>query len=237
MSVQDDPVRHRQLQSIVSERLRVAILDGEYQPGEWLRQKRIAEELGVSQMPVREALKELAADGLVEHIPYRGVRVIRLSPQDVADLYANRSCLEGMAAKAAAQNISSEELDELRSLCAQMQDNVAPSQISAYRNLNRQFHRGICNASRHDYLSRTLNQLWLTFPMMLLSSFPQTASQALPQRDQKDLEEHEAIIAALEKGDGEEAERLMQRHIEGACEELLAVIHAGQESPDRSAVP
>jgi DNA-binding GntR family transcriptional regulator len=209
----------------------MAILDGEYQPGEWLRQKRIAEELGVSQMPVREALKELAADGLVEHVPYRGMRVVRFSPQDVADLYANRSCLEGMAAKAAAQNISAEELGELRSLCAQMEDNMEPAQISMYRNLNRRFHRAIYNASGRDYLSRTLNQLWLTFPMMLLSSFPQTAQQALPQRDEKDLQDHKAILVALENGDGEEAERLMQQHIKGACDELLAAIHAGQGSP------
>ncbi len=227
MSLQDETVRHRQLQSIVSERLRMAILDGVYQPGEWLRQKRIAEDLGVSQMPVREALKELAADGLVEHVPYRGVRVIRFSRKDVADLYANRSCLEGMAAKAAAQNISAEELDELRSLCSQMQDCLDPAQISEYRNLNRRFHRAIFNASRRDYLSRTLNQLWLTFPMMLLSSFPQTARQALPERDERDLEEHKAIIVALENRDGKEAERLMQKHIEGACDELLVAIHAG----------
>jgi DNA-binding GntR family transcriptional regulator len=110
-----------------------------------------------------------------------------------------------------------------------MQDNMEPARISQYRHLNRQLHQGIYNASRRAYLSRTLNQLWLTFPMMLLSSFPQTAEQALPQRDDKDMEEHKAIIDALENGDGKEAERLMQQHIEGACDELLAAIHAGQE--------
>jgi DNA-binding GntR family transcriptional regulator len=231
MSLQDETVRHRQLQSIVSEHLRLAILDGDYQPGEWLRQKRIAEELGVSQMPVREALKELAADGLVEHVPYRGVRVIRFSPEDVADLYANRSCLESMAAKSAAENISAAELDELRSLCSQMKDSLHPAQISEYRHLNRRFHQAIYNACGRDYLSRTLNQLWLTFPMMLLSSFPQTARHALPERDERDLEEHKAIIVALENRDGKKAERLMQQHIEGACDELLVAIRSGQGSP------
>lgn len=231
MGLQDDTVQHKQLQHVVSERLRMAILNGEYQPGEWLRQKRIAEELGVSQMPVREAFKELAADGLVEHIPYRGVRVIRFSPQDVADLYANRSCLEGMAAKAAAHHISAKEIAELHSLWSQMQANLAPERIPVYRQLNRQFHQIIYNASQREYLMRTLNQLWLTFPMMLLSSFPQTAEQVLPGRDETDQAEHKAIIAALENHDDKEAEHLMQQHIDGACDKLLAAIHRGEGSP------
>jgi DNA-binding GntR family transcriptional regulator len=224
MSQQDHEVRHKQLQDIVSERLRMGIVNGEYRPGEWLRQKRIAEELGVSQMPVREALKELAADGLIEHVPYRGMRVVRFSVEDVADLYANRSFLEGIAAGAAAQEVSPEGLEELRSLWSQMQDAMDPAQIAEYRHLNRRFHQIVYRASRHDYLIRTLNQLWAAFPMMLLSNFPQTAARALPQRSDKDPVEHEAILAALENGDGESAERLMRQHIEGARDELLAAI-------------
>ena len=79
MSLQNGTLSHRQLRHAVYEYLRTAISDGTLKSGEWLRQKRIAEELGVSQMPVREALKELVSDGLVEHIPYRGVRVIEFS--------------------------------------------------------------------------------------------------------------------------------------------------------------
>jgi DNA-binding GntR family transcriptional regulator len=77
---------HKQLHDVVAERIRTAILEGELRPGEWLRQERLAQEYGVSQMPVREALKKLAVDGLVEHVPYRGVRVIEFSPEDVSDL-------------------------------------------------------------------------------------------------------------------------------------------------------
>ena len=77
---------HRQLRKLVADQLRAAILDGRFKPGEWLRQERVAQELGVSQMPVREALKELAAEGLIEHVPYRGVRVVTLSVEDIEDL-------------------------------------------------------------------------------------------------------------------------------------------------------
>jgi DNA-binding GntR family transcriptional regulator len=232
MTLQEDAGRHKQLRRFVSEQLRKAILNGDFGPGEWLRQKRIADEFGVSEMPVREALKELAADGLVEHIPYRGVRVIRFSAQDVADLYANRGCLEGMAARAATRKITDEELAELRNLWSQMHENMEPAQISLYRHLNRRYHELIYNASHGDYLIRTLNQLWLAFPMMLLSSFPQTAGDALPGRDAEDEKEHLAIIQALQERDGEMAEQLMKSHIERACSKLLSAIEAKDTESD-----
>jgi ABC-type antimicrobial peptide transport system permease subunit len=89
---------HKQLRSHVADRLRAAILDGELKPGDLLRQERLAQEIGVSQMPVREALKELAAEGLVEHVPYRGARVVKFSAEDIADIYAHPAFLEGRSA-------------------------------------------------------------------------------------------------------------------------------------------
>ena len=75
-SLLTDTPSHKQLRNVVAEQMRAAILNGHYKPGEWLRQERLAQDFGVSQMPVREALKELAAEGLIEHVPYRGARVI-----------------------------------------------------------------------------------------------------------------------------------------------------------------
>ena len=97
---------HKQLPQWVAERIRGEILDGRLKPGEWLRQERLAQEHGVSQMPVREALKRLASEGLVEHVPYRGVRVVEFSVADIEDLYACRAFIEGMAARFAARTIS-----------------------------------------------------------------------------------------------------------------------------------
>src|SRR5512142_89871 len=107
----DTNLSHSQLQYLVAERLRVAILEGQFKPGEWLRQERLAQELGVSQMPIREALKALAAEGLVEHVPYRGVRVVEFVEEDIEDLYAHRCFLESRAARSAAKNITRAELD------------------------------------------------------------------------------------------------------------------------------
>ncbi len=215
---------HRQLRNLVVDRLRSAILSGEIKPGEWLRQERLAQEYSVSQMPVREALKELTAEGIVEHIPYRGVRVIAFSPDDIWDLYTCRSFMEGMAARAAAANMTSAELVELKALQVQMRQHLEPEVLPDYPELNRRFHKVIFGASRRTYLIRTLNQMWAAFPSMLWGNFARTAAKPMPLRDKADIEEHEALIAALEKRDGEMAERITRHHIEEAGQHLLEAL-------------
>lgn len=224
MDIFDNPAPHQQLRSMVSKRIRKAILDGEIKPGEWLRQQRLAEELGVSQMPVREALKELAAEGFVEHIPYRGARVIEISLNDVADLYTHRAFLESRAAGEAAKRITAEDLAKLRRIHEQIALNQSPDQIKVYRHLNRQFHELIYRTSGRAYLIRTLDQIWSSFPTMLWSNFAQTAVSPLPSRDTTDLQEHAAILHALESQDTQQAAQQMQQHIELAGEELLAAL-------------
>jgi len=204
---------HKQLRNFVAEQLRTAILEGKYKPGEWLRQEKLAQELNVSQMPVREALKELAAEGLIEHLPYRGVRVIEFSSEDIADLYAHRAFLEGRAAAAAALNATRKEIAALKQLQGQMEQNLAPEHVTEYRELNRRFHQLIFTASRHEYLIRTLTQMWAAFPTMLIGNYAATADNPLPERDNPDRDEHHAIIDALEQGDSARAETAMKEHI------------------------
>ena len=218
------PPSHRQLQQWVAERLRAGILTGRLRPGEWLRQARLAQEFGVSQMPVREALKRLAAEGLVEHVPYRGVRVVEFSPEDVEDLYVCRAFIESLAARFAAVCITDKEVGELAGLQRRMAACRTPEDLVEYRELNRQFHSAIFAASRRSYLVRTLAQLWAAFPTMLWSNVPRVATDSLPSRDQPDIEEHTAIVAALRARDGDAAERAVRHHIETAGRELLAAV-------------
>ena len=146
---------------------------------------------------MREALKQLAAEGIVEHVPYRGVRVVSFSPEDVEDFYTSRVCTEGRAARFAAQQITKRELDELRELHRRMAACVTPRELAAYRDLNRRFHLAIIRASRRPYLVRSLSQLWTAFPTMLWGIIPGVASESVPGRDDPDTAEHEEIIAAL----------------------------------------
>ena len=224
MALESSPPTPQQLPRWIAERLRLAILEGRVKPGAWLRQEKLAQEYGVSQMPVREALKQLAAEGLVEHIPYRGVRVVIFTREDIQDLYACRAFLEGMAARWAARNVTAADLDELRTLQDRMRDCGGPSRLGEYRLLNRRFHSLVFAASRRAYLVRTLAQLWEAFPTMLWSNFPQTASGASPEREVSDLAEHDAIVAALESHDPDAAERAVRLHIEEAARQLEATL-------------
>ncbi len=220
----DGTASHRQLHKLVADNLRSAILNGKIKPGEWLRQERLAQEYQVSQMPVREALKELSAEGLVEHVPYRGVRVVEFSPEDISDLYACRSFMEGLAARAAAAAITREEMARLRELQSQMEVALQSPVQPEFTELNRRFHRLIFSASRRTYLTRTLNQLWDAFPSMLWGNFARTAGRSLPERDQADIQEHEAIIEALERRDGAAAEQRIRQHIDESGQHLLSAL-------------
>jgi len=224
LSLLTDTSSHKQLRNVVAEQMRAAILNGHYKPGEWLRQERLAHDFGVSQMPVREALKELAAEGLIEHVPYRGARVIVFSIHDILDLYSHRAFLESRAASIAAEVITSEEVSVLESLQVAMEENSAPEVVFKYRELNRKFHQSIYQASRREYLIRTLHQMWATFPTMLIANFAETAVQPLPERDAVDVAEHREIIAALKTHDAAAAEQAMKKHILITAEHLVTFI-------------
>jgi DNA-binding GntR family transcriptional regulator len=217
---------HKQLAHWVAERVRADILEGRVLPGEWLRQEKLAQQAGVSQMPVREALRQLAAEGLVEHVPYRGARVVQFAVEDVEDLYACRVFIEGMAARFAAATITDDEVRELDDLHHRMLRCRMPDELPEYRDLNRRFHSAIFTASRRSYLIRTLAQLWAAFPTMLWSNIPQVARQSVPGRDEPDAAEHEAIVRALEARDPAAAEAALRRHVEAAGEALVAALKA-----------
>ena len=214
----------------VEKSLREAILDGRFQPGEWLRQQRVAERLGVSEMPVREALKELAAEGLVEYLPYRGMRVREYSADDVADIYSVRAFMESMAARAAAEHITSGEVAELRALAIQMEECLDAECLAEHRELNRCFHEVVFLASHRTYLIHALRQLWKVFPSMLWGSFPPTATERFSEQDAYDVEEHRAIIDALEERNAAQAEQVMRQHIKDAGSRLFAILRAGADS-------
>ena len=215
---------HKQLAHWVADRLRADILEGRVQPGEWLRQERVAQQAGVSHMPVREARRQLAAEGLVEHVPYRGIRVVTLSVEDAEDLYASRAVLEPMAARHAAREVTPEELKELASLHERMLGCEIPARLKEYRDLNRRFHEAIIAASRRPFLTRTLGHLWSAFPTMLWSNVPGIAATSLPEREDPDAAEHAEIVAALAAHDPDRAAVAVKRHVEEAGRTLIAAM-------------
>ncbi|MCI0475477.1 MAG: GntR family transcriptional regulator [Anaerolineales bacterium] len=225
-AAQPETLAPNQLRHLIANRLRAAILANEIKPGEWLRQEQLAQKFGVSHTPVREALQDLVGEGVVEHIPYRGIRVIEFSIADLFDLYATRAFLESLATRHAAQHITAEQLAELNRLNNAMELERVQKHWLEYRQVNRRFHQVIYRASQHAYLIRTLDQMWTAFPTMMLGNFPATAARPIPRRGASDRQEHLEIIAALQARNGERAERLMRAHIEESGRRIAAVLKA-----------
>ncbi len=212
--------------------LRDAIIDGHLQPGAWLRQEALAQDLGVSQMPIREALKRLVAEGLAERIPYRGVRVVEFTPEDVVDIFALRLVLESRAVRFAAERISDADLGRLRHNVREAAGYTAPEQMARRRQLNTEFHLTVCRASGRRYLVRQIETLWGWFPSVMLYEGMRRQEDLAPARLKREGREHQAILAALERRDASLAEEETRRHIRNLSQELTEVLGLSENSLD-----
>jgi DNA-binding GntR family transcriptional regulator len=207
--------------------LRKAILEGELEPGEWLRQEALAEELNVSQVTVRDALNQLVGEGLANRIPYKGVHVATLSPVELEDIYAMRAVLEGLAAKSAAQRISEKSLQEMRDLLPVTIVDNDPESVSRAREANRRFHQIFIEASQRRFLIRVLNQIldWID-PLMLYSRTMKTeiGLETRLKWGERDRYQHTRLLEALEAGDGELAGKVATEAVEEAWDNLAELI-------------
>jgi DNA-binding GntR family transcriptional regulator len=194
------------------ERLRALILTGEYGPDERLIEEQLAERLGVSRTPVRQALTMLEAEGLVEITPNRGATVCSFSIEDVWDIYDLRAVLEGHAARRAAGRIERRELERLRELAREMeglpgQFDDHEEEIRALVALNQGFHGTIVEASRNRRLERLINRT-VEIPLMFKAFYWYTLHERTISNHY-----HRQILEALENGDADRAEIIMREHV------------------------
>jgi DNA-binding GntR family transcriptional regulator len=207
--------------------LRKAILEGEFKPGEWLRQENLADELQVSQATVRDALNQLVGEGLAVRIPYKGVHVSTLSFEELETIYAMRALLEGLAAKSAAKKISKEALQEMKDILSDTIVNNDPESVPMAREANRRFHEIFIEASQRRFLIRTLNQIldWID-PMMLYSRTMKTeiGLETRLKWGERDRFQHTRLVAALEAGDSEFARQVATEAVEEAWNNLAELI-------------
>jgi DNA-binding GntR family transcriptional regulator len=206
----------------VTAALREYIITGELEAGTPLRQRDLAEQFGVSPTPVREALRRLEAEGLVDYDLHRGATVIEASMGATEENYEIRAVLESLAARLAAGRITAEALDRLRVLHERLL--AAGPRDAAATELNRQFHFQIYEASASPMLLALLRLLW--------GSFPRGPQMARPIAES--VEEHAQILAALQRGDAPAAERLTREHILGAVKYLPVDAARRQPAAERA---
>lgn len=206
----------------IKDHLLPRILAGEFAPGARIVETRVARELGVSQGPVREALRDLATLGLVELQPYRGARVRRPETEEIRQAMRVRAELEALAAAEACPRLGAEGLAELKAILAEMVELAAGGRMQEYVQRNTEFHRAVMRASGNPTLER-LWELLLPFARTYLTA----AASGMDAR--RIRRSHQRVVRALASGDPAQAASAMRDHSREA-QELLRQRDAGSES-------
>ena len=204
---------HNNLGDLVAAEVREAILSGAISPGERLKQEALAEDLNVSRIPVREALRILEAEGLIESTPGRGSRVVTITQEDATDVLVVRGTLEGLAARLAAARVTSDNIRSLRGIIEEGTMASAASDHTTAGRLHAQFHLELAKAGGNSYLYEELEALPAKTEWIIAS--------LLQTRGAFSWEEHAAIVDAVSAGEADLAEELMKAH----SERVIASLH------------
>ena len=200
--------------SRIAQALRDDILSGSIAPGQRLRQEDIAERLGGSRLPVREALRILTAEGLVQIEPNKGARVPLLDPDEVVTLYRMRERLEPLALAESMANLGSAEMDEISKIQHRIEQGV---EVSEFLLLDREFHMASYTGCSDEHLMLSVVRLW-NATQHYRRAFMSLAGQ---ERTQIVNAEHRLLIEAINRRDTEDAELYLLGHIRRTRKELV----------------
>ncbi|HEY8495691.1 MAG TPA: GntR family transcriptional regulator [Limnochordales bacterium] len=209
---------YKPLRELVFEAIREAIISGHLKPGERLMEIQLAEELGVSRTPVREAIRKLEQEGFVVMVPRKGAYVADISMKDIAEVFEIRGALEGLAAELAAERATEEELERLERLLVAIGECIERQDVDGMIEKDTEFHDLLFSASHNERLVQILS--------LLREQIQRFRSRTLArvERMKVALEEHKAIVEALGRRDSELARSLAEAHIESAQSSLMKLI-------------
>jgi DNA-binding GntR family transcriptional regulator len=211
--------RHTVMTAVIN-RLRRLILTRQLKPGDRLVQDELASRLGVSRTPIREALQQLASEGLVSISAYKGASVAAFAPDDIEAIYHVRIALEGYAARLVAANISHREIERLQSILEEMKRAFREGEPEELLEVNRRFYVNLYRAIRqqrlydliinHLNLSRQYRQLYFYLDDLAANT----------------IDEHEKLLQAVSQGDRDAAEMLVKTGLEATVEGLIRSLQA-----------
>ena len=208
------------LRDVVFNTLRQAILRGELKPGERLMEIQLANKLGVSRTPIREAIRKLELEGLVLMIPRKGAEVAEITEKSLRDVLEVRRALEELAVQLACEKITKEEIRELERVAKEFQQVVNSSDITEIAEVDVCFHDIIYTATDNQKLIQLLNNLREQMYRYRVEYLKRDG--VFPQL----IAEHEAIIRHIENNEKEKATEVMWRHIDNQVETVIDVIRA-----------
>ena len=206
------------LRDVVFKTLRQAILTGELQPGERLMEITLANRLGVSRTPVREAIHKLEQEGLVIMMPRRGAQVAQITKKDLIEVLEVRLGLEEMAVRFACERMTDGQFTELCQAADEFSAAIDRDDLTALAQADENFHSLICRATGNDCLCGITNNL--------REQMYRYRIEHLKNHDaRKNLDaEHKAICAALEKRNAEEAQEILYSHIENQQQSIIQML-------------
>ena len=208
----------------VAERLRILIDSGELPPGARLNEVELCGQLGVSRTPLREAIRALATEGLIELQPNRGATVSIVTVEDLTEILPIMAVLEGLGGRLAAFEMSDEKIAEVRHVHDRMLEHYARRELAEYFETNRLIHELISEGSGNQSLVDQINSLSAKVRRARFST------EMTPESWAKAVSEHEAMINALEARDATALEKIIMNHVETKQSTILGVI-APSEAP------
>ena len=207
------------LRDVVFNTLRQAILRGELKPGERLMELQLANKLGVSRTPIREALRKLELEGLVNMVPRKGAEVADITEKSLRDVLEVRKALEELSVQLACEKITEEEIEELKRVAERFKDTLNDQDVTKIAEADVAFHDVIYTATDNQKLILLLNNLREQMYRYRVEYLKK--EEAYPQL----IAEHEELIDNISKRNKEEATRIMCEHIDNQVATVINVIH------------
>jgi DNA-binding GntR family transcriptional regulator len=207
LSNQNNNLRNRPLYEEVADQLRAQIFAHQLPPGSWLDEQKLAKEYGISRTPMREAIKVLAAEGLITMKLRRGAYVTEVNRQDLEQIFTVLSLLEGEAARNAAHQASESDLNELDNLHLRLEKAAADRNLELFFEVNVRFHERILAISGNRWMNGVITDLRKVLKLQRRDSLTRSG------RLQQSLNEHREILKALLKRDSIAAEAAMRNHL------------------------
>ncbi|MFJ3483147.1 GntR family transcriptional regulator [Pseudomonas sp. NPDC090202] len=219
-------VERQRLHDVVVEHLRSFITEGVLAPGKKLNERELCETLGISRTPLREALKVLAVEGLIEINPNRGATVAKMSELEIRETFELMSGIEAFAGELACERITAEELDEIKALHYAMVVSKNQNDLPGYYQRNRAIHDLINQAARND----ALRQVYLSLNRRI-QALRFLSNQQAPKWERA-LHDHEEMIEALETRDGRRLSGILRHHLLEKRDAIMLMVRDEAEHPD-----
>ena len=219
-------VERQRLHDLVLGHLQNLIIEGTVEPGSKLNEREVCEQLGISRTPLREALKVLAAEGLIEIVPHRGAFVSKMSESEINDTFELMSALEALSGELAAERMTADGLAEIKALHAAMLVCRAANDLPGYYSRNQRIHNNI-NAAAGNAV---LRQVYLSVNRRLLAL--RFKSNVRADKWDRAVAEHAQMIEALETRDGKRLAAILRQHLLDKRDSVLLTLReaAGKQS-------